>query len=179
MGHQGYVGVSLRHPGAWPVAIHRAARASSLPNRPLRTLARRIPLPTHRTRPTRRAPRDPRGMSHLGRSAERDGISGVPAPYVQMTVEREEGQRRGQKAVELVPALLRNPARSGVVHLMQEFQTLRPAGPERFRAHYRCVRTRRASTDQSSTRARLSGAGQLLITASSWKYRSLRVRTQR
>ncbi|BFP55420.1 hypothetical protein SCMC78_52270 [Streptomyces sp. CMC78] len=45
-------------------------------------------------------------------------------------IEGEGRQRRGQDAVEVVPALLRDPARRQVVHLVQEFKTLQPVGSE-------------------------------------------------
>jgi len=44
------------------------------------------------------------------------------------TIAREGERCRGQDGVEVVAALLRNPARCQVVHLVQEFETIQPVG---------------------------------------------------
>jgi hypothetical protein len=69
-------------------------------------------------------------MSSLTRSEEDKGTSGIPAPCVQMAIERERGRRCWQDSVEAVPALLRHAARGQVVHLVQEFETLQSVGPQ-------------------------------------------------
>lgn len=120
-------------PPGWPesfklVESAQARRRAVNAPPPRRSGPCRGPL---RTRPPRRTPRDPLGVSSLSRSAEAGRISGTRAPYVQVAIAREGRRRRGQDAVKVVPALLRNPARCQVVHLVQEFETLQPVGFER------------------------------------------------